>query len=176
MEQPTIAETIAYIKQLYGDLPDKSGGLVYDHPIAVMHRLPEDTDVELKLAALLHDVLEDSLTMGTPVTADDLRARGYSERTVHAVEQVSKIAGVGSYQEGMGYLDWIKSIIDTGDVDALRVKYADVSENNSPERSANLPDADARDKVQQKYYLPQLLLRDAMQKNGLLPAQSLRRV
>src|SRR5437764_1310945 len=54
------------------------GGLPYIlHPLRVMMRVEGE---EAQIVAVLHDVVED-----TPVTADDLRQAGFSERVLAAV-------------------------------------------------------------------------------------------
>ena len=49
-----------------------------------MRRLPEETDLEVKLAALLHDIFED-----TEYDRESLLQRGYSERTCDIIEIVT---------------------------------------------------------------------------------------
>jgi len=147
---PTIEETIAFIVQAHAGQTDKSGKDYHHHPIAVMNRLPDD-DVELRLAALLHDVLED-----TPYKRSDLAALGYSARTLDIVEHVTKVPGdVRSYGEK------ISALIASGDKDAMRLKLADMSENMDPERLALLP-PEKRAFFLEKYTEPLAALRAAL--------------
>ncbi|MEJ0010076.1 MAG: hypothetical protein WDN72_05915 [Alphaproteobacteria bacterium] len=161
-ETPSVDQTIDFLKvvhkgQRYGDMP-------YDqHPVRALRYLEGDHDIEVELALLLHDVLEKS-----KFTADDLRKMGYTDRTVLAVELVTKRDGVGVYKEGMSYVEWIKAIINTGNIGALRVKYADLAMNSDPENLKKLPPEKA-DELRDKYKMPMVLLRDAMEKNHLLP-------
>jgi len=148
---PTIEETIAFIKVAHAGQTDASGLDYYLHPIAVMNRLPADADLEVRLAALLHDVLED-----TPHTRQDLLAMGYSERTVAAVEWVTKTA-----DDTRSYPEKIAAIIAGGNRDALEVKFADMSENADPERLAMLPET-RRDYFAAKYSGPLKALREAL--------------
>lgn len=160
---PTIEETIAFIQNVHAGQTDKAGEPYWKHPYAVMKRLPEDTDVEVKLAALLHDVLED-----TPKTREDLLEMGYSERTVRAVEAVTKKKG-----DPHSYEEWIDLIIASGNADAILVKYADMSENFDPERIAKLP-PDLQSKLSKKYSGPLKKLKaavDALAAKRPAPAQ-----
>jgi (p)ppGpp synthase/HD superfamily hydrolase len=71
------------------------------------------------MAALLHDVLED-----TPLTADDLRAKGIPAMVVDIVETVTK-------RIGENYFDFIMRIMESGNVGAKMVKLADLRHNMS---------------------------------------------
>jgi (p)ppGpp synthase/HD superfamily hydrolase len=53
------------------------------------------------VVALLHDTVED-----TPVTPDDLRARGFSETQIEAVDALTK-------RNGERYADYVKRAAET---------------------------------------------------------------
>ncbi len=170
---PSIDETIEFIKQAHEGVEYTPGMPYYEHPVTAMGLLPANTDEEVKLAVLLHDVLED-----TSYTAQDLLDRGYTPRTVRAVELVTRhkknpvtgeneVYGGGVYKEGMSYLDWIKAILDTKEMDAALVKYADMKMNSDPIALAALPE-EKRDWFKQKYTLPFALICDTLQKAGLI--------
>ena len=112
---PTIAETIAFITRAQAGQVDKDGTAYHLHPIAVMHGLPLDPADEIKIAALLHDVLED-----TPVTRDQRAAMGYSIRTLDAVELVTIKRG-----DARTYAQKIDALIASNNRDAITIKYAD---------------------------------------------------
>jgi len=61
---------------------DKAGQPYILHPLRVMLRL---SDSESRIAAVLHDVVEDS-----EITFDDLRAEGFSESILSALEALTK--------------------------------------------------------------------------------------
>jgi len=148
---PTIDDTIAFIKVAHAGQKDAAGLDYYLHPIAVVNRLPADADLEVKLAALLHDVLED-----TPHTAQDLLDMGYSARTVATVEWVTKAP-----DDTRSYPEKVAAIIAGGNRDAIQVKFADMSENADPERLALLP-PERRDHFVRKYTAPLQALREAL--------------
>ena len=149
---PTIAETIDFITEAHAGQVDKDGTAYHLHPIAVMRRLPADIADEIKIAALLHDVLED-----TPVTRDQLAAMGYSARTLDAVELVTIKRG-----DARTYADKIDALIVSGNRDAITIKYADMSENTDPQRLANLP-PDLRQHFEKKYVAPKEALQRALE-------------
>lgn len=148
---PTIDETIAFIRQAHDRQTDRAGAPYYLHPVAVMRRLPPEADDEVRLAALLHDVIED-----TAYTREHLAALGYSERTLDAVDLVTQKPG-----DTRSYPEKIAALIASGNIDALQVKFADMSENADPMRLARL-DADARDHFTRKYAAPLEALRTAL--------------
>jgi (p)ppGpp synthase/HD superfamily hydrolase len=116
-----------------------------------MNRLGGDAPEDYKLAALLHDVIED-----TKYDAADLRAMGYSERVVDAVLHLTKV-------EKIPYLDNIERIAASGNKIAIAVKIADNEDNLDPERIVRLP-ANARVLSQQiaKYQASLEILRRAI--------------
>jgi (p)ppGpp synthase/HD superfamily hydrolase len=125
----TLADTFAFMKQAHHGQLDKSGKPYWQHPLRVMYRLGARATEAERHAALLHDVIEDC-----PVTYDDLRARGYSEEVIEIVRLVSK-----DPHDGMTYRQWMTAIAESGNVQAMRVKLADLADNLSPARLKTLP-------------------------------------
>lgn len=140
---PSIDDTIAFIQRAHVGQVDKDGTDYWKHPVAVMSRLPADCDHEIKLAALLHDVLED-----TAYTRADLEAFGFSARTLDAVELLTLRPG-----DTRTYPEKIDALIASGNRDAIMVKFADMSENSDPVRLAALP-SDLRRHFEMKYLNP----------------------
>ena len=104
---------------------DKGGKLYINHPLFVsesVHNLDE------KIVALLHDVLEDS-----NFTSDDLLNFGFSKRIVDAVVILTKNKDV-SYEQ---YLVEIKK-----DNIACEVKIADLKHNSDISRISDPTDMD----------------------------------
>ncbi len=148
---PTIEETISFIKDAHAGQVDKAGKAYYHHPVAVMRRLPSDIDDDVKMAALLHDVIED-----TSYTRQRLAELGYSERTLDAVELVTQ-----KPDDARPYAEKIDAIIASGNRDAIEVKFADMSENFDPSRLAAL-EPERRDYFIQKYSGPIEALKAAL--------------
>lgn len=148
---PTIHDTIAFIRKAHAGQLDAAGRPYHQHPIAVMNRLPDGADLDVRLAALLHDVLEDTTT-----TRADLAAMGYSARTLDAVELVTQKPG-----DPRSYPEKIAAIIASGNRDAITVKLADMSENLDPTGLALLP-PERRTYFLAKYAGPIEALRSAL--------------
>lgn len=111
------------------------GGLPYIlHPLAVMLSVPAD-DVDGRIVAVLHDVVEDTNT-----TLEDL-ARWLPERLVDAVDAMSKRKG----EANRAY--WARC---KANPIAARVKVHDMRHNSSPERLACLSYAE-QEYLSEKY-------------------------
>lgn len=132
--QPTINETKDFVKKVFEGITDKAGKPYYEHCCRVMDRLGAEYTEDEKHAALLHDVIEDTTT-----TADDLRRRGYSRRTVWLVEMLSRPP---RSPDRLTYLEWIKQIADTRDRGLIAIKLADNADNSDPLRIAALPESE----------------------------------
>ncbi len=114
---PSRSRTISLIAlwhagQLYAGRP------YYLHPVEVAGLIPDASDTEFH-AALLHDVLED-----TNISADDLSAHGYSDAIIDILHLVSKLPGET-------YFDFIRRVIASGNVSAVKVKFADNLANHN---------------------------------------------
>lgn len=114
---------------------DRSGHPYIGHPMRVMARV---RDPRAKMAAVLHDVLEDSA-----LTSSDLLDRGVPDDVIAAVETLSKRAGES-------YEAFVQRIAVSGDPIALQIKRADIADNSDPARLAQL-DEETRDRLAAKY-------------------------
>nr|WP_100345029.1 bifunctional (p)ppGpp synthetase/guanosine-3',5'-bis(diphosphate) 3'-pyrophosphohydrolase [Compostimonas suwonensis] len=101
---------------------DKSGAAYIGHPLRVMAAVDGH---DAKVVAVLHDVVEDS-----GVSLDDLRAEGFSETIVAAVDALTKRPGE-PLEASMARV--------VADPLAARVKLADVADNSDAQRLAALP-------------------------------------
>lgn len=106
---------------------DKGGNPYILHVFAVMNLL-ENPDEELQCIALLHDVVED-----TRITFAELREAGFTERVVSAVALLTKMPGQ-TYEE---YKTGVFS-----NVDAMRVKLADLTHNSDIRRLKGITEKD----------------------------------
>jgi len=106
---------------------DRGGNPYILHPLKVMHYLKTD-DEELMCIALGHDVIED-----TTVTYKDLREAGISERVIHGIAALTKMPGLTyeEYKQGV-----------FGNVDAMRVKLADLRHNTDIRRLKGVTEKD----------------------------------
>ncbi len=135
------------VSDLFKDKRDKAGDPYINHLIRVSVKL--DTD-ELKIAGLLHDVLED-----TDVNKEMLSELGFSKRIIEIVSGVTNI-------KGLDYDSKIKKIIDNGDIDVIKLKYSDMSDNADEGRLSRLSVV-TRNKLVKKYKNNLILLEKAME-------------
>lgn len=118
---------------------DKAGQPYIGHPIRVMNAM--DT-LEAKIVGVLHDAVEDS-----SLTLDDLRAAGFPEPIVAAIDAISK----RDDEEVEAYLARVEA-----DPLALEVKIADMKDNLDPTRIANPTEKDHRRMEKYRRILPRL--------------------
>jgi (p)ppGpp synthase/HD superfamily hydrolase len=147
--EPSIAETEAFATQMHAGQLDKAGEEYIGHPLRVRAKVARTAPLagvdprRAQLAALLHDVVED-----TDVTLGDLAARGYSPAVVAAVDALSKRPG----EPAEAYLARVAA-----DPVAVVVKHADMDDNGDPARLRRLPAADA-DRLAARYVARRALL------------------
>lgn len=106
---------------------DRDGYPVILHPLTV--GLMGHTDEE-RMAGFLHDVVED-----TEYTFDELLASGIPNGVVQALRLLT-------HEKGVPYMEYVQSIIDSGNPIALQVKYNDLQHNYA--RGKAYPDLQAK--------------------------------
>jgi (p)ppGpp synthase/HD superfamily hydrolase len=126
--QPDLGETIELSQRAHAGQIDKCGRPYYLHPLRVAMRLARCTPAE-RHAALLHDVVED-----TAVTLQDLAGMGYSDEILELVDLLTR-----RMAERESHSRYIERLVSSGNVQALRVKLADVYDNMSLARTRDLP-------------------------------------
>lgn len=123
---PTLTEADALAERAHHGQVDKAGRPYIDHPRTVAATLLADGHgTHAAMAGLLHDIVED-----TDITLDDLRAAGYPEVVVDAVDAVTR-------RPGETYLDMIRRA--AAHPLGRLVKLADNATNSDPARLALLP-------------------------------------
>lgn len=98
-------------------------GVDYMHHVEAVAAGLVDFDMDIQIAGMLHDVVEDCADIGL----DDLRSAGVPERAVVAVELVSR-----NLHPELDYLDAIDLVCTSAD--ATLVKLSDSAHNSLPER------------------------------------------
>ena len=93
---------------------DKSGIPYVNHPLHVAEQVQGEYET---CVALLHDVIED-----TPYTIDDLRAEGFPEEVLDALQLLT-------HAEGVDYFDYVQAL--SGNEIARMVKIADLQHNSN---------------------------------------------
>lgn len=162
----TVEKTIELIQTLHAGQKDWNGVDYWHHPVAVMNLLnsrvmtvlDQSHQLDIRLAALLHDVLED-----TSATREDLLALGYSSRCVTIVELVTR-----NQNDNITYMEKIQKIVDSGDVGAMLVKLADNTHNSDHTRGINWDNETRRkaERLKQRYSNSMQLLKIGLQSFG----------
>jgi (p)ppGpp synthase/HD superfamily hydrolase len=129
----TIEEAIAFAARQHAGLKDKAGETYIWHPLRVALRLDDADD---RMAAVLHDVVED-----TGTSFDDLRALGVPEQVVTAIDHLTR-------RPEEDYLTFIRRV--KRNPIARRVKLADLRDNSDPVRLAKLG-AETQERLRRKY-------------------------
>lgn len=114
---------------------DKAGAPYINHPIRVAERLA-DAPIEVHIAGLLHDAVED-----TWLDLDTVE-REFGPEVARLVDAVTK-------RKGESKPDYYARIKAAGP-DAITLKQADIADNTDPDRLAALPE-DLRNRLTAKY-------------------------
>ena len=123
---PSLEDAILLAAQAHRGQRDKNGQPYILHVLRVMLRVETEDE---RMAAVLHDVVED-----TPHTLDELRALGYPDAVVAAVDGLTRRPGE-TYQAFVARA--------AAHPIARRVKLADLEDNMDVRRLADVTDADA---------------------------------
>jgi (p)ppGpp synthase/HD superfamily hydrolase len=108
---------IALASEKFIGIYDKSGEPYILHCLQVMTNVKKYNDIELSIAAVLHDIVED-----TDITFDNLEELGYSPRVIKIIKHVTR-------EDDISYDDEIARICN--DQDSIKVKMADLEHNSS---------------------------------------------
>lgn len=176
-----IQDTITLIQKLHANQYEWSGIPYWNHPVAVMNRLPDVASNNTRLIALLHDVFEDcqdtirtELRLLKPqitfegVSYTDIgiyyfRHLGYYEYVIDGVALLTR-----DPENGMTYMEQIRNIVNSGHIGAIMVKLADNLENTNPVRLIGLS-AEELDKAREmrpRYERSKALLRGGLERLG----------
>lgn len=137
----TLERAIALACEAHAGQVDKAGEAYILHPLRLMLAVEGEA---ARIAAVLHDVVEDSAT-----TLDDLTAAGFAPEVVRAVGALTK-------REGEDYLDFVRRA--AADPIARVVKRADLLDNLNLDR---IPSPTEKDRARIQRYQAALELLDA---------------
>ena len=132
----TIEKALQIAAKAHEGQKDKDGQPYILHPLRVMNAVDGE---EAKIAAVLHDVIEDS-----PVTEEDLRNEGFSEAVITAVRCLT-------HGKSESYADYVIRC-SNNDI-ACQVKLADLEDNVRPSRAILRPDRLEPDLARLRRYL-----------------------
>jgi (p)ppGpp synthase/HD superfamily hydrolase len=121
----TLERAVRIAAEAHEGQKDKSGAPYLLHPLRMMLRMQSDV---ARMAAILHDVVEDS-----DWTLDGLRAEGFSAEVVEAVDCLT-------HREGESYEAFVKRV--KGNALARQVKLADLEDNMNLKRLSEVTSKD----------------------------------
>lgn len=146
---------------LFKDIRDKEGQPYVGHLIRVSEKLDNKNT---KVAGLLHDTIEDIPGM----TFDRLRELGFNEEILELVRLVTKepsLANLSKEEKREKYHQEIMNIINSGNVEAVKLKYADMSDNFDEERMTLL-DEQTKLRLKEKYQDEIKYLKNYLEERG----------
>jgi (p)ppGpp synthase/HD superfamily hydrolase len=121
----TLGRAIAIAAQAHQEQRDKAGAPYILHPLRMMAQLRSEPEM---IVAVLHDLIED-----TPWTLEQLRAEGFSEDMLTAIDCLTR-------RDDESYEAFIERA--GGNQLARRVKLADLEDNMDLRRVAEVADKD----------------------------------
>jgi len=117
-DRPAYVAALAMTRDRHEGKLDDFGSPYYHHFVRVAARLvelfPEATDAQIQ-AALLHDVFEPAL----PYDEQHLLSHGVIPRAVEIIRRITLPS------EPFDYLDYVHTLVASGDMEAMQVKLAD---------------------------------------------------
>jgi len=120
-----LEDAIALAVRAHHKQTDRAGAPYILHPLRVMFRVEIDAE---RMVAVLHDVVED-----TDWSLDDLRAEGFPEEVVTAVDHLTR-------RDGESYDDFVRRA--AANPVARRVKIADLEDNMDVRRTGTVTEED----------------------------------
>ncbi len=142
-----LGKAIAIAAQAHQGQVDKFGAPYILHPIRLMMQMDSE---EEKIAAILHDVVED-----TDWTLEDLKAAGFIQVVVDAVDALT-------HRDHETYTAYVKRA-KTNAI-ARKVKLADLEDNMDVKRAPHIGEKEIR--RLQRYHRHWLMLKQEEDKNG----------
>lgn len=153
-----IKETLEFIKRAHKGQTDKLGEEYWKHPNAVHDILVdmfEETTHNEKEAALLHDILEDTI-----YTSIDFLEYPIFNKSIDIVMLVSKFNNIP-------HRVYVDNIILSRNVSAMKVKLADIVHNLDSKRLSKLDDT-TQSRLKKKYYMSKMSLLASLDDLGVV--------
>ena len=131
------SKALSLVTILFQNKIDKEGEPYLNHLLRVSNNIEDENT---KVAALLHDTVEDIPN----ITYQDLLDIGFPKNIVSIVKIVT------TEDKEKPYHDKITSIINSNNIEAIKLKIADMQDNSNPERLAKL-EPELQNRLHAKY-------------------------
>jgi hypothetical protein len=133
---PPVEAAIALARRAHSGQTDKAGAPYIGHPLRIMAKMASDDE---RIAAILHDVVEDSRDTATPVTFADLVTLGLPAPAIEAVRLLTR---TDDGTDPAAYDAYIDAIL--ANPVARKVKLADVEDNLDVTRLKTVTERDEK--------------------------------
>ena len=147
------SRALALVEKLFATKTDKEGEPYIGHLLRVSNKL---TNINTKIAGLLHDVVEDI----EDFTFDDLRSLNFNEEIITLVNIVTN-----DKTKKTSYPDKITKIIETNNIEAIKLKYSDITDNYDMNRLNKL-DEITKNRLINKYKDQVIRLENVLKERG----------
>jgi len=131
---PIVETAIALARRAHDGQVDKAGAPYIGHPLRIMAKMNSDAE---RIAAVLHDVVEDSRDSAAPVTFETLAGLGLPAEAVAAVRLLTR---TDDRTDPAAYDAYIAAILT--DPIARKVKLADLEDNLDVSRLKTVTERD----------------------------------
>ena len=119
-----LALAISITSKAFENVLDKGGEPYILHCLEVRRNVMRWDDTELEVAAILHDIVEDTdEDSDINWTLNSLRRKGFSERVIKIVDSLTR-----RFDEGETYEQFISRILN--DSDSIKCKMGDIEHNS----------------------------------------------
>lgn len=149
--QDDYERALSLIKVLFEDITDKEGEPYINHLLRVSEKLENKNT---KIAGLLHDTIEDI----DGFTEESLKELNFNDEIISLIKIVTK-------DDDIEYTDYITSVLDTNNIEAIKIKYADMSDNFNTERLNKLSEQD-KERLTKKYEKEIVRIKNYLIKEG----------
>ena len=149
--QDDYERALSLIKVLFEDITDKEGEPYINHLLRVSEKLENKNT---KIAGLLHDTIEDI----DGFTEESLKELNFNDEIISLIKIVTK-------DDDIEYTDYITSVLDTNNIEAIKIKYADMSDNFNTERLNKLSEQD-KERLTRKYEKEIIRIKNYLIKEG----------
>lgn len=151
--------SLTLVEYLFKDKKDKEGDPYINHLLRVSNKL---NNINTKIAGLLHDTIED-----TSITFEDLHSLGFNEDIITLVKLVTndKIPILNRNDMLTKYHNKITSILESNNIEAIKLKYSDMSDNFNQDRLNKL-DNKTKELLVEKYQPEIIRLENYLKERG----------
>jgi (p)ppGpp synthase/HD superfamily hydrolase len=131
---PVVEAAIALARRAHDGQFDKAGAAYIGHPLRIMAKMSSDAE---RIAAVLHDTVEDSRDSAAPVTFETLAELGLPPESIAAVRLLTR---TDDGTDPAAYDSYIEAIL--ADPIARKVKLADLEDNLDVSRLKTVTERD----------------------------------